>query len=662
MKSVFSILFTLFIFTSIAISKDDGNLIQSSISSPLNYVKQDFDVISYNAVLKFIDLQNKLLQANNEVTVNWTNRTDTSKFYFHLRGLTVDSVFYDGSKINFLKVGDTVSSTFHYEVTPPKENLNDTAKVKIYYSGAMTNEGKLSPWGGVHYDDSLLYSLGIGFLNNYVGTTQHWLACYDHPSDKAKFKIKFIVPTGNFVASGGTYTVTYPDNGTDEFDYSIDYPTSPDVLTFNIGKLEEVKFEGADIPISIFADHQDTSAVRYAFQLVPEMVNYFESIFGNYPFTKVGYALTKKGSMESQEMINFYKPLVWSAYSKKDSTNLTAAHELSHMWLGDAVTPYDFRDAWLNESWATFSESLWREHLGGFNSYLYEQENKMNLYFNNIVKIEGVIPLYDFVRNSSTSNYPTTIYYKGADVVGMLRYLIGDSVFFSGMKGFIKKYKYINMNSQNLQRIFEQYSGKKLDEFFNQWVYSPGWPKVKATLIYNDVQNSEYISESIKLEQIKTDGWGYDKAGYFLNFPIEVTFKRKDGSQRDTVVWMNGDIKLIPLNNEPVYSTIINKGSHLRTLMQVTSINYEKAVSVEHNLLDNLAKHFLYNRILNLNFAKTGSFEVKVYNLYGSEMICQNFNGMQDLQIDLNSLLSGFYSFIVINDGKIIYSNKIILN
>jgi aminopeptidase N len=366
--------------------------------------------------------------------------------------------------------------------------------------------------------------------------------------------------------------------------------------------------------------------------------------------------------MESQEMVNYYKALVWSNYSKKDSTNLTAAHELSHMWFGNSASPLDYRDAWLNESWATHSESLWREHLGNFLSYLSEQEKKMNLYFNNIVKLEGTVPLYDYPRTSAVTNYPTTIYYKGAVVVGMLRHKLGDSVFFRGMQAFVKKYSYSNLTTNNLQTVFEQISSQNLDQFFNQWVYSPGWPKVKATLVYKDVQNSEYVTDFLKLEQIKTDGWGFDKSGYFLDFPIEVTFKRKDGTQRDTVLWMNGDIKQLPLNNEMVYSLQINKGGTLRTLLQVTSINYEKDVSVEDNELSNNVNSFLYNRLLNLTLKYAGTYTVKFYNLYGSEVMSNTYSGCEDLQIDLNNLVAGFYNYVVISEGRIIYKNKLILN
>jgi hypothetical protein len=71
---------------------------------------------------------------------------------------------------------------------------------------------------------------------------------------------------------------------------------------------------------------------------------------------------------------------------------------------------------------------------------------------------------------------------------------------------------------------------------------------------------------------------------------------------------------------------------------------------------------FLYNRLLNLTLKYAGTYTVKFYNLYGSEVMSNTYSGDEDLQIDLNNLVTGFYNFVVISEGRIIYKNKLILN
>src|SRR5205807_6524164 len=117
---------------------------------------------------------------------------------------------------------------------------------------------------------------------------------------------------------------------------------------------------------------------RVSFRLLPRMVSTFEKHFGSYPFEKVGYVNvpSSAGAMEHETMISIPTSLSTSG----DSVYSTAAHELSHQWFGDLVTPLDFRHAWLNESFAVFCETLWAEELGGHSGYIQAQTLRANSY------------------------------------------------------------------------------------------------------------------------------------------------------------------------------------------------------------------------------------------------------------------------------------------
>ncbi|MCE5304583.1 hypothetical protein LLG34_02610, partial [bacterium] len=339
-----------FLFSSMQLSAE--------ISLPLHYIQQDFDVISYDAFINWTSISKKEIVASNSIKVYWKNFTDSSKFYFHLRDLAIDSILFNKQKINALAIGTPDSAAYHYEIIPLNTKTGDTSFITIYYHGVMTDEGGNYKWGGVHFQDNILYSLGVGFSNNYVSTTQHWLACYDHPSDKATFHCQYKVPAGYFVASNGEYTIHNLDDGTDIYEYSHDYPVATSLLTFNVGKFVENKREDSIAPIYVYSQAKDTVASNFAFKFVPNMLSYFSYLFGNYPFEKVGYVITSLGSMESQTMINFSRVELLQVYNNKDTSNPVAAHELSHQWFGDAITPWDFRDVWLNESFATYCEAL----------------------------------------------------------------------------------------------------------------------------------------------------------------------------------------------------------------------------------------------------------------------------------------------------------------
>lgn len=628
----------------------------AGISGPLQHIEQDFDVISYDANIYFNDIPKKEIIANNNIKVYWQNITDSSKFYFHLRDLTVDSVFYNNEKTSAIQVGTPSDSLYHYEITPLSSNAQDTALISIYYHGTMTFENNNYKWGGVHYDDSVLYSLGVGFMNNYISTTQHWLACYDHPSDKAIFHCRYKVPTGYFVASNGEYVIHNLDDGTDVFEYTHNYPIATSLLTFNVGKFIEQKQSDSIAPIYIYAQAKDTAKTRFAFQLVPDMLKYFNDTFGNYPFEKVGYVITDKGSMESQTMINFSRGELIRVYNNSDIANPTAAHELSHQWFGDVITPWDFRDVWLNESFATYCEALWHEYQNGENKYFSDLLSKRDAYINKFLQIEGAIPLYNFPRGANVSNYPVTIYYKGAVVLGMLRYEIGDYTFFSFLKDYYETYKDKNINTEEFIEFFNKQMSKDYNWFFNQWVYGVGVPQIYIDFTYKTSQTAKYNISKITIEQKNPKSWNV-----FENVPLTIAFlKNKEISDTLTVKFglLTTDIKLdTPIDCDTV--SFVYPGGVI-SLADIQQINFSPETSVQE--FTDLSEFIrIHDNHLIIDFTTIPRAKFIIYDLLGRIVLEGNKDNIGKQSYDLSNLPQGFYNLVIYDNSHLFYTKKIII-
>ena len=174
---------------------------QSSVSvipDPLSPSPQPFNVLHYDAYLDLTAAPSKNMSGRTQITVRWVKEPSEGPFIFHLRldSLVIDSVLYDDQRITATEVGDPSLATYHFEVTPPSTaHSGDVAVVTVVYHGIMTDEYGPGQWGGVSSGGGVLYALGVGINNNYVSTTEHWLACYDHPSDKATFTGTFVVPS-----------------------------------------------------------------------------------------------------------------------------------------------------------------------------------------------------------------------------------------------------------------------------------------------------------------------------------------------------------------------------------------------------------------------------------------------------------------------------------
>jgi len=534
------------------------------ISSPTEYRQQMFDVLSYDVYLDLTRAPTPETAGNCEMVIRWVG-DPSSGFYFHLRSLEIDSVFYNGVRTTAVPVGVDTEPTFHY-VVPAAEGAatGDTAVVRVHYHGTMTDEGGGSPWGGVSSDNGVLYALGVGLRNNYVSATQHWMPCYDHPSDKATFSGRFLTRSDHAVASNGVGTSVRLGDSLVIHTWHTSIPTATYLLTFACGPYVALEMSGASVPIQLFSQRADTLGTRRTFSLLPRMISAYERHLGPFPFEKVGYCNTRKGAMEHQTMISFPESIVRTG----DSVNSTGAHELAHQWFGDLVSPLDFRHVWLTESFATWCESLWAEELGGFAAYLESQSTKMSSYFSSDARAEGILPLYDFSRVPPSSNYPWTIYHKGAIVVGMLRYELGDSLFFRSLRAFLVRYGRGTATTEDMQNVLEETSGAGLGWFFDQWVRRPGWPVFDVNVVQQP--GVPGLSRAVVTMTQSPSG----TTEYFNNVPVELGFRDSAGSVEYRVVRVGGPDTIVVIDSlKPFRFVNVNKGPSLRALLQAPRLN-----------------------------------------------------------------------------------------
>lgn len=603
---------------------------------PLAYNVQPFDVLHYDVAL---DLRqsppSRETRGKCEIFVLWKENPENKVFIFHLRGLTIDSMHSNGKIIEQKMVGKENEATFHYTVAAPDNaNVGDTTIYTVWYKGTMTDEYGAGSWGGVSSSDSTVYALGVGFQANYVSTTQHWMPCFDHPSDKATYKGTFIVKKGIAVASNGLMKKIDIHDSLSQYEWTHNYPCATYLLTFSAAPYMIMEFGDATLPMMVFARRRDTLAARTSFRLLPRMAATYSRLFGEYPFEKIGYCLTQKGAMEHQTMIAYNTSLAQS----KDTVNPVAAHELAHQWFGDLVSPIDFRHAWLNESFATYCESAWYEELFGFDKgFITNQHTKSLTYINTILKNEKALPLYDYSRISPSSNYPETIYQKGAVVLGMLRYAIGTDNFYKAMRRYLQTYSYKNAATDSLQIILEEVTGKSMNEFFRQWIYQKGIPEIKV--IHKNTNDS---TKEISISQVQNSDYGT-----YTALPIEVGFVRKNGQPTlYTMVTVNKNEEVFTITNLPtdIDRITINQGPSTRTLVRVQSIVDITSIA-ENSLTDNdmsispvPANGFITVKILNPQFNG-----LSIINQQGNIIPHKTDTITDTIRIDTHDWIEGLY-------------------
>ena len=151
------------------------------------------------------------------------------------------------------------------------------------------------------------------------------------------------------------------------------------------------------------------------------------------------------------------------------------SHELAHQWWGDLVTLRTWSEAWINESFATYCDYLYFEHALGPDEGAINLLNKKNAYFQE-ARERYIRPIV-FDRYESPSNvFDSHSYPKGALVLHMLRFILGDEAFFRTLSAFLHEHDFDVADTHDFRKAVKTVTGQNLDWFFEQWLYKPGHP------------------------------------------------------------------------------------------------------------------------------------------------------------------------------------------
>jgi aminopeptidase N len=284
------------------------------------------------------------------------------------------------------------------------------------------------------------------------------------------------------------------------------------------------------VPIILTALPSDTAHVKSSFTNLNLALSTFENHFGPYMWNRVGYCMVPFNSGAMEHATNISYPL----FAADGTLNYQTlyAHELSHHWFGDLATCRTQEDMWLNEGWARYCEFLFTEALSGQAAYQNEirTNHEENLHFLH-VKEGGFLTLSNIPFNFT---YGDHVYNKGADIAHTMRGYMGDSLFFYSVKTYLSQNNYKDVSSTDFRDALTTASGMDMTDFFNDWVFNPGWPHFSIDS-FTVVPNGLNYIISIYVKQKLTGA-----PNYFTNVPLDITFKAPDWTEQTEKIIMSG--------------------------------------------------------------------------------------------------------------------------
>ena len=422
--------------------------------------------VSHYAIhLTDINTEEQTLAGFTEATVV-SKHNNLNAFSLELKALTVDSVWTDNGSCTFKQSDELVRVLLQQPL-----NENDEVVVKIWYHGTPFHEA----WGGFHWNGDYAFNLGVGFVSIPHNLGKTWFPCVDDFTDRATYDFFITVDSDKKAACGGVLqSVTNDGDGSSTWHWKLNHEIPTYLASVAVGEYALVQDEyiGVEdtVPITFFVHPADSSKVKGSFVNLKNILRFYETKFGPYPFGRVGYTGTSIGAMEHVGNISYPN------FAINGNTNYESlySHELSHMWFGDKVTCSRAEEMWLNEGWASFCEMYYLEGLGEHNLFL-EQMHQRNV---KVLKSTHVTDhgYWALAGVPQEYTYGSTSYDKGAVVVYTLRNYLGDSLFSKAMTAYLQQYAYRSAGSRDLQNFLTDYTGIDMKPFFDAWVFTPGTP------------------------------------------------------------------------------------------------------------------------------------------------------------------------------------------
>ncbi len=508
---------------------------------------KDYDLEHSRIALRFDLDQKKVI---GDVTHTLTILRDTQRITFDSAGLQIQSVTLNKAAATFETADDKLRIAL-----PKAAKPGEKFTVEIKYEAKPTK--------GLYFilpDKDYPNRPKEVWTQGESEDTRYYLPTYDYPNDRLTTETILTVPASWLTVSNGKLiSITDAGSGLKTWTWRESLPSSTYLITVVAGEFVEAKDTWHNMPVTYYApkDRGDRLTINYA--RTPAMVDLFSKKLGvDYPWEKYAQSMVDDfvaGGMENSSATtntasSLRHPKLIPEYPQDEDPLIS--HELAHQWFGDLVTCKDWGNIWLNEGFATYMESVWAEAHFGKDAGDYERWQASRDWFSRRPLYTKSIVRHDF---DDSSEFDGNAYAKGGWVLYMLRHQLGDDAFYAGLKHYLEVNRGKNVVTADLTKAIEEATRVNVDQFFSQWIYGAGAPKLDLGYTYDEAKKQVVLS--VKQTQ-KLEG----RVGLF-RFPVDVEITNATGPKLyNIVVSKESETFPLPSDTAPLM-VLFDKGTQI---------------------------------------------------------------------------------------------------
>ena len=550
-----------------------------------------------------------------DVTTYFTAKENLTSVTFDMaNNLTVSAVTQRGNNLNF-----TTNANDELVITlSATQNTGVLDSLTVTYSGNPTSNGFGSFEVNTHNGTPILWTLSEPY------GAKGWWPCKQDLNDKIDSIDVFITTPSQYTAVSNGLMILENTSGSDKTTHwKHKYKIPAYLIAIAVTNYSKYSHHVANgnFDIDNYVYPENLATAQNQTPVTVDIINLYGNLFEIYPFADEKYGHAQfgwGGGMEHTTisfMGNFGRGLI--------------AHELAHQWFGDKVTCGSWEDIWLNEGFATYLSGLTIENLDGEANFLSWKQEKIN----SITSQTGGAVFCTDTTSINQIFSSRLSYNKGSMVLHMLRYKLGDTHFFNGVKAYLQdpNLAYSYAKTSDLIQHLETTSGQNLTEYFNDWFTGEGYPSYQTNsnidgnsvaITVNQTQSHSSVSFfemplTFKIEgasgEEETARFEHTTNGQIFNYTASFAITNVIFNPNSDII-SNNNTATLNINSEELISAISIYPNPVNDLLNIQT---NQQIIIKKIVVFNLLGQVIFTQTnpqknINLKKLQTGTYLLKI--------------------------------------------------